>query len=805
MPITNSIKRTAKTSLLLSLFALAPMGVWADYISHNFAQGKLEITTEQGKVTLKALSQNSIEAHYQKQGVKQLPSYALAQPQQWVAAQLQDKGETLELSAEGIVVEVQKAPFKLRYFSGGKLLLEEEAGFFAHDTIRGFRFQLQEQEKLLGGGARVLGMDRRGQRFPLYNRAHYGYETESSQMYYSLPVVMSSNKYMLLFDNSASGFMDLGKSEQEVMQFEASGGRTAYVVVAGDTYPKLVTHYTDITGKQPLPPRWALGNYASRFGYRNQQQVLDVVDGFIRDDIPLDALVFDLYWFGPDIKGHMGNLEWDKNAFPEPEKMIQTLKQKGVNTILITEPFVLTSSGKWQEAVAAKALAQNLAGQPKTFDFYFGNTGLVDVFNTQGQDWFNQNYQKLYQQGVTGWWGDLGEPEVHPADTIHTLDNGEKVTADEIHNVYGHQWAKMLYHKQLEMAPEQRPFIMMRAGFAGSQRYGMIPWTGDVNRSWGGLKPQVELGLQMGLMGLGYIHSDLGGFAGGETFDPELYIRWLQYGVFQPVYRPHAQEHIAPEPIFHDKQVKDIVREFIKLRYQLLPYNYTLAYQNHTLGLPMMRPLFFEDESNPQLMDNSQSYLWGDSFLVTPVTDAGVESVTVDLPQGVWFDYWSDKKYQGGKKQELATQLETLPVLVRAGAFIPMVAATQSTKAYDATNVTLHYYADVSVKQASGQMYEDDGATHDAVAKKQYQLLSFDAQQQGHALKLQLDQTGPGYQDMPANRNIELVIHNWQQIPTDIRLNGQSLDSQHYSWQQHSNLLTLKLDWQQKRLNLEVK
>jgi len=154
---------------------------------------------------------------------------------------------------------------------------------------------------------------------------------------------------------------------------------------------------------------------------------------------------------------------------------------------------------------------------------------------------------------------------------------------------------KMVFDNQLKMSPDQRPFILMRSGFAGSQRYGMIPWTGDVSRSWGGLKPQVELSLQMSLLGMAYTHSDLGGFAGGEQFDQEMYIRWLQYGVFQPIYRPHAQDNIAPEVVFHDKRTQDILRKYIKLRYNLLPYNYTLAYQNSTTGMPLMRPLFLSN------------------------------------------------------------------------------------------------------------------------------------------------------------------------------------------------------------------
>ena len=157
-------------------------------------------------------------------------------------------------------------------------------------------------------------MDRRGHRLPLYNRAHYGYETESIQMNYSLPAVMSNKQYMLLFDNSAKGWVDLAKSEQNVLQFEAVAGRNAYIVIAGDSYPKLIANFTDISGTQPMLPRWAFGNFASRFGYRTQQEVMDTVAKFKALNIPLDSIIIDLYWFGKDIQGHMGNLVWDKGC-----------------------------------------------------------------------------------------------------------------------------------------------------------------------------------------------------------------------------------------------------------------------------------------------------------------------------------------------------------------------------------------------------------------------------------------------------------------------------------------------------------
>ena len=860
------------TCLIISTDSSASHG---NYLSHKLEGNTVVITTNLATVTMNAYGEGAIATHYQNMDKKlpasHLPSFAIKEQVLSNNFVIKENNKQLTLTLNKLSAVINKRPFSISYYQKNKLLIAEEQGFFS-DTVnevseiptvddssvakeiitklpvQGFRFHLNDSEKLLGGGERVLGMDRRGHSFPLYNRAHYGYTTQSEQMNFSIPAVMSSEKYIVLFDNSAKGYMDLAKKEENILAFYAIAGRMAYIVFSADSYPKLLNNYVDVTGKQPLPPRWSLGNYASRFGYRSEAEVRATVNKFIDLDFPLDALILDLYWFGKDIKGHMGNLSWDKNAFPDPEKMISDIKSKGVNTILITEPFVLSTSSKWQDAVEHQALAKDEHGKAKQFDFYFGNTGLIDVFNDKGQQWFNNIYLQLYQQGVTGWWGDLGEPEVHPSDTLHTLNDGSVVNADAIHNVYGHQWAKMVFDNQLKMSPDQRPFILMRSGFAGSQRYGMIPWTGDVSRSWGGLKPQVELSLQMSLLGMAYTHSDLGGFAGGETFDQEMYIRWLQYGVFQPIYRPHAQDNIAPEVVFHDKHTQDILRTFIKLRYKLLPYNYTLAYQNSTTGMPLMRPLFFEEEfeesfapeldheklhqvkdkdkdkSDLSIFDNASSYLWGNAFLVTPVVSPKVTSVAVNLPTGVWFDYFPNesqpaKKYQGNQTINLPTTLATLPVLVRAGAFIPMIDDIQSTQDYDANKLTLHYYADKSVSAVDYEMYEDDGKTYQSIEKGLFELLQFSAKQQDQQLSIKLTrknqvnnlssnkyqtkiETGLGYVGMPKQRIISIVIHNWNKPVIAMRLNNKTIKDS--VWHEKKQTLTIKFTWQHQPLTLTI-
>ena len=786
------------------LFALLATGNAAadfgQYRSHRIDANSLTVVSDIGALHVTAVDDSALEIHYVEDGIKQLPSFAIADRPVDIVPLVDESEQTLTFAIDGITAVIRKSPVRIDFHRDGKPLVAEEHGYFAHETVRGFRFALDSDEKILGGGQRVMGMDRRGRRMPLYNKAHYGYTTASEQMYFSLPAIMSSDRYMLVFDNSASGWLDIGSTEKDVLQFEAVAGRTAYLVVAGDSYPQLIENYTDATGRQPLPPRWAFGNFASRFGYRSERETLDVVRRFQRAKIPLDAVILDLYWFGPDIKGHMGNLDWDRDAFPDPERMIADFRDDGIRTIAITEPFVLRTSKRWDSAVESGALARNVAGGPKTFDFYFGNTGLIDVFDETAQDWFWEPYRMLFEQGAAGTWGDLGEPEVHPGDSLHFIsDAGLQVSGDEIHNAYGHAWAKMVYERQVERYPDVRPLIMMRSGFAGSQRYGMLPWTGDVSREWDGLKPQIELSLQMSLFGLAYTHSDLGGFAGGERFDKEMYIRWLQYGVFQPVYRPHAQEHIAPEPVFHDRETRGIVRDFINLRYRLLPYNYTLAYENSSTGMPLMRPLFFEDEDDVALIDEKNSYLWGDAFFVAPVMEAGTASVRTRLPDGAWFDFWNGQRYRGGGEVEIPVTLETIPVLVRAGSFIPMTPEIATTRDYSSERLTLHYYADASVEYSSGRMYEDDGATRGNLQHGRFELLEFEATRNGDYLRLDLSRSGDGYAQMPARRKLEIVVHNWPGEVDSLRIGGKTAAAK-----RAGDRLTIELDWDHTETAVEI-
>ncbi|MCW8108541.1 DUF5110 domain-containing protein [Alteromonas ponticola] len=765
----------------------------ADFQSFTHKKDSVEIVlSNQTQVEIQLINPQTIAVNYRVDDQLVPPALDLMKAAGSLQFRVEDKADTIKFHSGDLQVVAHKSPFSLAFKYKGILKTQEEIGVFSQRTVRGFRFALQPGEKLMGGGQRVLGMDRRGHRMPLYNRAHYGYGTESNQMYYSLPAVLSSHNYAIAFDNTARGFLDIGKSEHDILQFEAVAGRLRYLVSMGESLAEASQQLVAALGHQPLPPRWALGNFASRFGYHTEQETRDIVNAYAVHDIPLDAVVLDLYWFGKDIKGHMGNLDWDRDAFPDPERMITDFAEQNVKTVVITEPFILDSSSTYEDAISSHALATNVAGEPKMFDFYFGHTGLVDVFNATGQNWFWQFYDKLMKQGVAGWWGDLGEPEVHPADTLHTWNN-QLFTADEVHNIYGHQWAKMVYERTLAAQPEKRPFVLMRAGYLGSQRYGMMPWTGDVSRSWEGFKPQVELALQMGMFGLGYIHSDLGGFAGGESFDEELYLRWLQFGVFSPVFRPHAQEHIPPEPVMHGPKVIDAAKKLIDLRYQLMPYNYTLSFENAMFGKPLMRPLTYHFDQH-KWFDNKESYQWGEAFLISPVTEADQSEWKVELPAGEWYDFWSSTLYKG--KQFIAYPLSThtFPVFVKAGSIVPMVGSAKTSEDIRWSTMQLHYWN--HNKASNFIYYEDNGNDPLSIEKNRYQTIRFMAQPTAKSVELMFDVKGT-YQGAPKNRDIEWIVHGLPNKPTHIELSeGRSVRREHFSeqgiaWNENTNQLTL--------------
>jgi oligosaccharide 4-alpha-D-glucosyltransferase len=739
--------------------------------------GQFHFETPAGLYLLQFYSPEILEVSFYPDADKHresTPSYAVVLSEPFTGAEVVESESLIKLQTTGIVVKAERTTGKFSFFYHDQKLLEENRGFEVDDEGFNIDFSISETEILMGGGARALGMDRRGNRLRLYNRAHYGYETRSELMNYTLPMVLSSNMYAIHFDNPTTGYLDLDSQNNNTLTFEALSGRKSYQLIAGNRWEDIIGNYVWMTGYQPLPPLWTFGNFSSRFGYRSQNEVLATAKKFRDLDVPVDAIILDLFWFGKTIQDTMGNLAFDRDSFPEPQQMIEQLEEKGVKTVLITEPFILTTSDRWDEAVEHRVLATDTLGNPATYDFFFGNTGLIDIVKPQARDWFWNIYDGLKQYGVHGWWGDLGEPEVHPEYLQHHTG-----TANEIHNIYGHEWARLLHDGYTENYPNKRLFNLMRAGYSGSQRYGMIPWTGDVARSWGGLQPQPEISLQMGLQGLAYMHSDLGGFA-GNLVDDELYVRWMQYGVFQPVYRPHAQEEVPSEPVFRSQEALDLSRKAIELRYRLLPYIYTAAYQNSTTGLPFMRPLFFEEPENHEIYKVSGTYLFGDDILVAPVMHPGIDQQRVWFPKrSNWYDFYTGQKYSGGKQEYVPTRTESIPTFVRGGAIIPMTELVQTTDHYSAEEIHLKLFFDEEVPYYSTFIYHDDGLTANSYRHGQYEKLHVRSiNREGESIIRLMKESGRHAE--PEFDRVSLEVVNYPSEPGRITLDETDIE---FTWE----------------------
>lgn len=691
-------------------------------------------------------------------------------------------------------------------------------GLFDSANYKGFNFLLAENEKIFGGGERALPLNRRGYRFNLYNNPWYGYGMGADNLNYSVPFFTSSKQYALLFDNPSKAFIDIGKNAPGILRYAASSGELNFYIIIGDSYPHILSSYHKLTGTQPLPPRWSMGNFLSRFGYVSEADIKEVMQKSTAAQVPYDAVIFDLFWFGDSIKGTMGNLDWvNKKAWPNPAKMIGDFLKQGTKTILITEPFVLQSSSNY--TASQKFHAVDSFGKPYVLkNFYFGNGGLIDIFRKDSKDWFWSKYKMQMIKGVEGWWGDLGEPEKHPADLYHNLkDLGQKrlFAADEIHNMYGHYWTKMLYEKYAKDYPAKRLFSLNRSGFAGTQRYSIFPWSGDVSRSWNGLHAQLPVMLGMSMSGVPYIHADAGGFAGGEK-DGELYVRWLQFAAYTPIFRPHGTElskvdtlpvSFPSEAALMAEPYKTLAKHVADLRYSLLPYNYSLAYQQAVYGKPLVSPLYFYFTADSVSYQVEDEYMWGEHLLIAPVLAKGVSDRRIYLPSTTWYNVANNKKYESGWYTE-PVNMQAIPVFAKAGSFVPrLTRRINNTTAYNTSNLMLTYYP--SPDPSTYTLYDDDGQTKNAIEQKLFERIEFESEGFDTSGTITIATNKGKFTGKPVNRLIHLHIPGLGRQPAGITINNTAItakpnnDGMYVAWDADKEMLTVHIVLKQDNLSIK--
>lgn len=683
-----------------------------------------------------------------------------------------DDESAILLATAGLRVNVSKINCQITFADAdGKVLLREDGGLDNSARPRQISFAAMNDAAFYGGGYNGQRINQNGVNMVMNNTQTGGWEnTWQAPHNICVPFVVSTSGYGLFFDDHYRNARITPSSDGTSYSSGSTTPIAYYFVGSSDgSQASVMENYTYLTGRQELPPYWALGYMTSRYGYKSQSEANEVIRSVKDANLPIDAIVFDIYWQGEGNSG-MGNLDWYKTNFPDAPQMMADFDAQGIKTICITEPFITSATTNYIPFKKAGYFADDDVSGMEWLGA--SQVGLIDATNPEAMDAFWHFYKDRTAEGVGGWWLDLGEPERHDADSRHL---GGSVA--QVHNEFGNLWTERVYRGLKEDFPDMRPFLMPRAATAGIQRFGAFPWTGDIKRSWNGLQAQVPALISAGMSGIGYMGSDVGGFSASST-DPELYLRWVEMAVFSPMMRTHSPH--MPEPYLGCySSVLPAVRDFLNLRYSYLPYTYTLAWENATKGVPLARPVNFHDtaSSNPSSADCSDQYLWGQNILVAPVMTPD-HSRRITFPQGEWVDLNEmSKEYTGGTTITYSAPLECLPHFGRKGAFLPRFAQSTfvNTHEIDRSRLSITYLADFESQSVSnGVVFEDDCISTTTLTDGTYSLLSFSGLNVAGGHEITISQTG-GYTGMPDTRTLTFVIPCYGSEIYGVSTNGMAL------------------------------
>lgn len=494
----------------------------------------------------------------------------------------------------------------------------------------------------------------------------------------SVPFYVSSLGYGFLWHNAAIGEVHFGLNTTEWVA--ESTRQLDYWITAGDTPAEIEENYAEVAGKAPMMPEYGLGFWQCKLRYYNQEQVIRIVEEYKKRGIPLDVLVID-YFHWP----RCGDYRFDEEYFPNPKKMVERLHELGIETMVSVWPQVDTRSENYEEMKQQGLLVKINSGIDVQM-LFDGNNVFMDATNPRTREYVWGKIKKNYADlGINAFWLDEAEPEF----ATYDFDNYRYYAGPvaEKGNIYPREYARLFYEGQ--RANGQKEIVnLIRCAWVGSQKYGALVWSGDIFSSYEDLRKQICAGLHMGLAGIPWWTTDIGGFHGGVTEDEgfrELLIRWFQFGTFCPVMRIHGSR-LPFTPIVNKagevrektgadneiwsfgEEAYPVLRKFIGIRELMRDYTRELMRQAHEKGSPVMRTLFYEFPADDNCWDITDSYMFGPDILVAPVVHEGARSRQVYLPKDAeWVLAGSGKRYEGGKSYEIEAPIETLPVFLRDG------------------------------------------------------------------------------------------------------------------------------------------
>ncbi len=641
-----------------------------------------------------------------------------------------------------VAIRVSEDPFAFEFMKGEKVLLRllPDGIKWNDDGSYSMTFERSKNESFFGLGevppdpvGLTMKLDQKNTVRAMWNR-----HIPPSDM--GIPFYYSTVGYALYADNPWKSEMSLGKGGE--IKYTAAGGPIRFYIIEAPDVFEALERYTSLTGRSPIPPRWAAGYMQSRYGYSSEKDYRWLMKNFRERKIPCDALIFDLDWFGT-----MGNLKWHAGNFPQPEKLQKDLEADGFKTIVISEPYVFKDSMNFDEVKKKKLFTKTESGEEYIFPFWGTKAGLLDFSNSDTRKWFSEKIKSIHATGVDGWWTDLNEPEFDKEDMVYKI-GGQKAA----HNLQGFLMDKAISDMYAKEMPNERCFMMSRSGFSGIQRLGSSVWSGDVQASWAHLKGQIPIALNTGLSGIPLWNSDTGGFHGHPS--PELYTRWIQFSAFTPIFRSHGN-HDVREPWSFGEEAENICRKYIELRMRLVPYLYNLFRETNLTGAPIMRPTFMEAPGeDPELVGQ---YFYGHDLLVAPVVEEGARKKNVSLPAGRWTYFWDDRAIEGPRKISVPVGLDTMPIFVREGAIIPMAPVMRHTSEKPVDPLTIHFYPGTS--PSSYKLYEDDGESR-GYENGEFTITSIEAEERDHVVRIRVGKPEGKFNGMPTTRSYEIVVHH---------------------------------------------
>lgn len=792
--------------LILSLILIFSCNLFSqDYKSHKFENNILEVECDWANFKFIPYTDEIIKVHFYPNDFNDEDEFeiVIANPKTNLDVSLIENVNSLRLKVNLTELLIEKKGMRLTLFYDGKAILKgTENQWKVVYQSKIVKYDILQNEALYGLGSKAINVNRRNISTVLFNQNIVGYEYGESWLNTNIPLIISSELWGIFFDGHSLNYFASDIDNKSNFQYVIEEAHMSFFLISGDSYSKILNNYLFLTGHQKMLPRWALGYMQSKFGYYSENDTEYRIYGLHQNGFPVDAVIFDFYWFGS--AENMGNLEWSGDGWKDPAKMVEKFEQNGVKTILISEPFISENSKLFNEFVDNKYYTLN--SKTGTYDLInaiSAECALIDIFNPDAADWIMQKYaNQMNYSGIHGWWLDLIEPESQSFDQIHAGKS-----AKVMHNMYSIKYADYMYKMMLENFPGRRPFMMYRGGWSGAQNVGLTFQIGDEKRSWLGLKGQVPIVIGMSMTGAPWIGTDIGGFFNLDSkIRPELHLRWFQFGAFNPVMRMHIYGIADCEPHLAPKEIREEIKELLKLRYKLLPYNYNLIYENHVLGLPPVRQSDFYHPENEALHGQSFQYYWGDKFFVAPVVDSGAVTKEVTLPPGKWIDYFTHETYEGNKSYTVDAPMKKLPLFIKSGSILPTAPEMLSTSFYDGDSLIVEYYPDLEYPESEYKMYDDDGETPDSYSKNLYQFLSLKSIYHESSITINLSKEGFDFNNAPKQRNIYFKIFYPDFKPGSAFLNELLLNiaedfevfnafNNVYFYDEESNILHVKFDW----------